>query len=422
MKVLVVGSGGREHALVWKLAQSANVTELYCAPGNGGIASLATCIPIAATDIDAMVDYAVKEAFDLVVVAPDDPLAMGMVDRLEEKGIKAFGPCQEAAVIESSKTFSKNLMKKYDIPTASYAVFDDKNAALSHLKDCPYPTVVKADGLALGKGVYICSDLIAAQAAVSEIMEERKFGDAGNQILIEEYMSGPEISVLTFCDGQCVKAMVSAQDHKRAYDDDKGPNTGGMGVFAPSPLYAETLRVQVEEEIIRPTVAAMSAEGRPFKGVLYFGLMLTENGPKVLEYNARFGDPETQVVLPLLENDLLDIFLAVVDGTLSEIELKFKDACAVCVVMASGGYPGNYEKGMVITGLESLENQQDVIVFHAGTQKTSEGEILSNGGRVLGVTAIDESMCSAIDKAYAVVSQIQFDGAHYRTDIGQKAL
>ncbi len=415
MKVLVVGSGGREHAIVWKLAQSPKVTKLYCAPGNGGIAELAECVNIKATDIDAIVRFAEEEDIDLTVVAPDDPLALGMVNALEKAGRRAFGPTAEAALIEASKSFSKQLMKKYGIPTADFSVFDSEEEAIKYLEQADYPIVVKADGLALGKGVIIAEDKIQAAEAVRSMMSGGKFGKAGSRVVIEEYMTGPEVSVLCFTDGKTIVPMVSSQDHKRALDNDKGLNTGGMGTFSPSLHYTAEHEKFVREHILQATVDAMNSEGRPFKGVLYFGLMLTPKGVKVLEYNARFGDPETQVVLPRLQSDLYEIFEAVIDGRLAHTEIKWNDKAAVCVVMASGGYPQSYETGFEITGLP-VEN---AIVFHAGT-KLENGKLVTAGGRVLGVTALGEDIADARTKAYDAVSKIHFKNAHYRHDIGIK--
>lgn len=417
MKILVIGGGGREHTIVWKLAQDKRIREIHCAPGNGGIASLAKCVDIAATDIEKMAVYAKEQRFDLVVVTPDDPLALGMVDRLQQEGIKAFGPVTAAAQIEASKVFSKNLMKKYHIPTAGYEVFSDFREAHAYIQKASLPLVVKADGLALGKGVIICNTLEEAENALHDIMVKKVFKDAGARVVVEEFITGPEVSVLCFCDGKTIKPMVSAQDHKRIYDDDKGPNTGGMGTFAPSPKYTPEIQKYVEEKIMRPTVDAMAAEGRAFKGVLYFGLMLTEDGPKVLEYNARFGDPETQVVLPLLKTPLLDIFNAVIDGTLSELPIEWVDETCVCVVAASGGYPGSYEKGKEITGLDTMD--KDIMLFHAGTA-LKDGKYLTSGGRVLGVTAKGADMPAARQKAYANIEKIHFEGMQYRRDIGIK--
>lgn len=415
MKVLVVGSGGREHAIIWKLAQSPKVTKLYCAPGNGGIAELAECVNIKATDIPAMVRFAVENDIDLTVVAPDDPLAMGMVNALEKAGRRAFGPTAEAALIEASKSFSKQLMKKYGIPTADFNVFDNEEEAIKYLEQADYPIVVKADGLALGKGVIIAEDKAQAVEAVRSMISGGKFGKAGSRVVIEEYMTGPEVSVLCFTDGKTIVPMVSSQDHKRALDNDKGLNTGGMGTFSPSLHYTKEHEAFVREHILQATVDAMNNEGRPFKGVLYFGLMLTPKGVKVLEYNARFGDPETQVVLPRLQSDLYEIFEAVIDGRLAQTEIKWNDKAAVCVVMASGGYPQSYETGFEISGLPV----EDALVFHAGT-KLVEGKLVTAGGRVLGVTALGEDIGQAREKAYAAVNKIHFKNAHYRRDIGIK--
>ena len=417
MKILVVGGGGREHAIVWKIAQSPKVEKIYCAPGNGGIAELAECVNVAATDIDGMVALAKEKAVDLVMVAPDDPLAMGMVDALEKEGIRAFGPRANAAIIEGSKAFSKELMKKYNIPTARYEVFDDSTKAISYIKEQgKFPAVIKADGLALGKGVIIAQDLAEAEQAVREMIDEGKFGRSGSRVVIEEFLTGPEVSVLAFTDGKTVKPMVSAQDHKRAYDNDKGLNTGGMGTFSPSRLYDEAKQKECMENIFLPTIKAMTAEQRPFKGVLYFGLMMTADGVKVIEYNCRFGDPETQVVLPRLKTDLVDIMQAVIDERLDEIEIEWEDNAAVCVVMASGGYPVSYKKGYEITGLDGVDG---VTVFHAGTA-VKDGKIVTSGGRVLGVTALGANIDEARDKAYAAVGKISFKDEFHRSDIGIK--
>lgn len=417
MKILVVGGGGREHALIWKIAQNPRAEKIYCAPGNGGISRLAECVDIAATDIAAMVAFAKEKAIDFVVVAPDDPLALGMVDAMEAAGIRAFGPNKAAAIIEASKAYSKQLMKKYHIPTAEYEIFSDYSAAKEYVEICKIPVVLKADGLALGKGVLICKTREEARAGLKTIMEDKAFGSAGNTVVIEEFLEGPEVSVLTFCDGTTILPMESAQDHKRALDNDEGTNTGGMGTFCPTPKYTAEMRRRVEEEIIVPTMHALNKEGRKFKGVIFFGLMLTKDGPKLLEYNARFGDPEAQSVLFRMKNDLLTILEAVVDERLNEIQLEWEPGAAVCVVMASGGYPGSYEKGKEITGLEQVD--EDVMVFHAGT-KLEDGKFRTAGGRVLGVTARGRDMEEAREKAYANVKKIHFDGAHYRTDIGIK--
>ena len=417
MKILVVGGGGREHTILWKLAQSPKKPELYCAPGNGGISQIATCVDIAATDIENMVAFAKREKMDLVVVAPDDPLAMGMVDALEKEGIRAFGPKKNAAIIEASKAFSKELMKKYHIPTAEYETFSDAQKALEYVKTAKIPLVVKADGLALGKGVLICKTRQEAEQAVRQVMLDKAFGAAGNTVVIEEFLEGPEVSVLTFTDSHTILPMASAQDHKRARDNDEGLNTGGMGTFSPTPKYTPEIQQQVEREIIRPTVDALNAEGRPFKGVIFFGLMLTKDGPKLLEYNARFGDPEAQSVLFRMKNDLLEICEAVIEERLSEITLEFEPGAALCVVMASGGYPEHYEKGKEISGLDEVSD--GVVVFHAGT-KLENGKFYTSGGRVLGVVAKGEDMEAARKIAYENVQKIHFEGAQYRRDIGIK--
>lgn len=419
MKILVVGQGGREHALVWKLSQSPRVSKLYCAPGNGGISGLAECVPISAADIDGMVDFACREKIDMTVVAPDDPLAAGMVDKLEAAGIRAFGPRKNAALIESSKVFSKKLMKDFNIPTAGFQTFDRVGEALEFLNNCSFPAVVKADGLALGKGVIIAQNFTQAVDAVEGMMSDKTFGDAGCRIVIEEFLDGPEVSVLAFTDGKTVAPMVSAQDHKRALDGDMGLNTGGMGAFSPSRFYTEEISEYCMEKIFKPTINAMAELGRKFKGVLYFGLMLTKDGPKVLEYNARFGDPETQAVLPRLETDIVDIFDAVIDERLSEIDIKWKNNAAACVVMASGGYPLSYSKGYEISGLDEAEKDASTVVFHAGTS-FDKGKYYTAGGRVLGVTAVDSSLEAAIERAYKGVRKISFKDMHYRTDIGRK--
>ncbi len=419
MKVLVVGGGGREHTIVWKLSQSPKVDKIYCAPGNAGIASLAECVAIKATDVEAMVKFAVESKVDMVMVAPDDPLVLGMVDAMEKEGIRAFGPRANAAIIEGSKVFSKDLMKKYNIPTAKYEVFDNAEKAIEYLQSAPIPTVIKAEGLALGKGVIIAMTLDEAVKAVHEMMEDKVFGNAGSRIVIEEFLSGPEVSVLAFTDGKTIKPMVSAQDHKRAYDNDEGLNTGGMGTFSPSRIYDEKMAEECMNNIFLPTMEAMNKEGRTFKGVLYFGLMATKDGVKVIEYNCRFGDPETQVVLPRLESDLYEIFDAIIDERLDEVDIKWRDGGAVCVVMASGGYPVKYESGFEITGIEDAEKLGDITVFHAGT-KNVDGKLVTNGGRVLGVTAVAESLDAAIRKAYEGVEQVKFEKAHYRHDIGIK--
>ena len=415
MKVLVVGSGGREHAICWKLKQSPKVTELYCAPGNGGIAQIARCVDIKATDVDAMVKWAKDNAMDLVVVAPDDPLALGMVDALEAAGVPAFGPRQNAAIIEASKAFSKELMKKYGVPTARYETFTDLAAAQDYIRAQGAPIVVKADGLALGKGVVVAQTVEEALEAVQAMIVDKKFGASGAKVVIEECMTGPEVTVLAFCDGATVVPMTSSQDHKRAFDGNRGPNTGGMGAISPSPYYTPELAQRCMEEIFLPTVRAMAAEGRPFQGVLYFGLMLTPNGPKVVEYNARFGDPECQAVLSLLDSDLLDILLACREGRLDTADIRWKTEAACCLVLASGGYPGGYGKGYPIEGLDRVEN---AVVFHAGTAQ-KDGQIVTNGGRVLGVTAVAPTLEAAIDAAYAAAKPIHFQDMTFRHDIGR---
>lgn len=414
MKVLVVGSGGREHAIVWALSKSPRVTELYCAPGNAGIAQQATCVPVGATDVDAMVSWAKENKMDFVVVAPDDPLALGMVDALEQAGIPAFGPRKNAAVIEASKAFSKELMRKYHIPTAKYATFTDMDEAIAYIHAEGAPIVVKADGLALGKGVTVAATEEEAVAAVKEMMEGNKFGASGSTVVIEECMTGPEVTVLCFADGEHISPMPSSQDHKRAYDGNQGPNTGGMGAISPVACYTPDIARRCVEEIFEPTMAAMKAEGRPFQGVIYFGLMLTEEGPKVVEYNARFGDPECQALLMRLDTDLLEILEACVKGTLDQLDIRWKDEAACCLVLASGGYPLAYEKGKPITGLEQVQN---AVVFHAGTAE-KDGQIVTNGGRVLGVTALGKGLDKAIQNAYDAAKPIQFDQMHFRTDIG----
>ena len=418
MKVLVVGSGGREHAICWALKKSPKVTELYCAPGNGGIGEIARCVDVKATDIPGMVAWAKEHSIDFVMVAPDDPLAMGMVDALEAEGIRAFGPRKNAAIIEGSKAFSKELMKKYGIPTADYAVFTDKEQALAYVEAQGAPIVVKCDGLALGKGVVVAQTLDEAKEAVVNMMENKAFGEAGAKVVIEECMTGPEVTVLAFTDGKTIVPMPSSQDHKRAYDGDQGPNTGGMGAISPCPNYTPELSKVCMDTIFLPTVKALNAEGRTFQGVIYFGMMLTPKGPKVVEYNARFGDPECQAVLGLLETDLMDILEACVDGTLDQVDVKFKDAASCCLVLASGGYPVAYEKGKEITGLDQVK---DAVVFHAGTRK-QDGKFLTNGGRVLGVTAVAPTLREAVVKAYAAAGPVFFEKMHFRKDIGYHIL
>ncbi len=417
MNVLVIGSGGREHTICWSLAKSPKVDKIYCLPGNGGISKIAECVPISVMDFDAIIDFVDSHKdIELTVVAPDDPLAGGLVDRLEEKGHRAFGPRANSAIIEASKAFSKYLMKKYGIPTANYEEFDSYDKAVEYISGAKYPLVVKADGLALGKGVIICNTKEEGLKAVKEMMIDSKFKDAGKRVIVEEFMVGQEVSILSFCDGKTIIPMVNARDHKRAYDNDQGLNTGGMGTFSPSAIYTKEVEEEVMNKIILPTVDALNKEGRTFKGVLYFGLMLTDDGAKVVEYNARFGDPETQVVLPRLKTDLCDIFNAVVDGTLDKINIEWTDDACVCVVMASGGYPESYQKGKEITIGDIAE---DILIFHAGTA-IKDGKLVTSGGRVLGVTAKGKDIHEARAKAYEAVSKIHFDGAFYRTDIGIK--
>lgn len=421
MRVLVVGSGGREHALVRKIKESKKVDYIACCPGNGGISYDAECFDVSATDIDGVVKLAKEIKADFVVVAPDDPLVMGMVDALNAEGFATFGPKANAAIIEGSKVFSKELMKKYNIPTAKYNVFDKAEDVINYIKaENEFPTVIKADGLALGKGVIIPETLDEAVAGVKEIMEDKIFGDSGNNVVVEEFLTGPEVSVLAFTDGKCVKPMVTSMDHKRALDGDKGLNTGGMGTVSPNPYYTDEIAEECMNTIFLPTIEAMNKEGRTFKGCLYFGLMLTPKGPKVIEYNCRFGDPETQVVLPRLKTDIMDIFEAINNETLSDLDIEWDDRACTCVIMASGGYPKSYPKGIEINGL--TDGQLDgVTVYHAGTKRDGD-KLVTSGGRVLGVTALGESIEDALAKSYAGVEKIKFDGAHYRKDIGQKAL
>ena len=417
MKILVVGGGGREHAIIKKIKENKEVTEIFALPGNGGMAQDATCVAIGAKDIENIVKFAVDNSIDYAIVAPDDPLVLGCVDALNEKGIPCFGPTANAAIIEGSKVFSKNLMKKYNIPTAQYEVFDDMEKALTYLDTAPIPTVIKADGLALGKGVIIANTREEAKEAVKSMMEDKVFGDSGNNVVIEEFLTGPEVSVLSFTDGKTVVPMVSSMDHKRALDNDEGLNTGGMGTVAPNPYYNDAVAKECMDKIFIPTMNAMNAAGRTFKGCLYFGLMLTPNGPKVIEYNCRFGDPETQVVLPLLDTDLLTIMQAVTNETLSEIDVKFADKSACCVIMASNGYPKSYDKGFEMTIPAEISDN----VYVAGA-KLSDGKLLTDGGRVLGATAIADTLEDAIKASYNMVEQIKFDNAYYRKDIGKKAL
>ena len=418
MNVLIVGSGGREHAIAYCVAKSEKVDKIYCTPGNAGIAQLAECAPIGAMEFDKIVAFAKEKEVDLVIVGMDDPLVGGLVDELEAAGIRAFGPKKNAAILEGSKAFSKDLMKKYHIPTAAYENFTDPDAAIAYLETAKFPIVLKADGLALGKGVLICQNLEEAKEGVKEIMLDKKFGTAGNEMVVEEFMTGREVSVLSFVDGNTIKTMTSAQDHKRAGDGDTGLNTGGMGTFSPSPFYTKEVEEFCEKYIYQATVDAMKAEGRPFKGVIFFGLMLTEDGPKVLEYNARFGDPEAQVVLPRMKNDIIEVVEACIDGTLDQIDLQFEDNAAVCVVLASEGYPVKYEKGLEITGLEAFEKEEGYYCFHAGTREES-GKILTNGGRVLGITAKGKDLKEARANAYAATEWVQFDNKYMRHDIGK---
>ena len=417
MKILVVGGGGREHAVVKKLLRDRNDLQIFCAPGNGGIGQDAICVNITADDLNQLVKYASDQAFDLVIVTPDDPLAAGLVDMLEEKGIRAFGPSKSAARMEGSKVFAKELMKKYDIPTAQYAVFDDIIKAKKYIEKAKMPIVIKADGLALGKGVLICQTTNEAQSALNSIMTERQFGEAGRRVVVEEFIEGPEVSVLAFCDGKTIVTLPSAQDHKKALDGDKGKNTGGMGVFSPTDTYTSEIKTLVEETIIQKTLDALKSEGIVYKGVLYFGLMLTSDGPKLLEYNARFGDPEAQVVLPKMENDLLEVIEAVIDQRLDTIQFRFDTRYGVCVVLASGGYPDKYQKGYPVSGLNEVDD--NITIYHAGT-KARNGSIYTNGGRVFGVTAFGRSIDEARGQVYKNIKKISFENMQYRTDIGIK--
>ena len=420
MKVLIVGSGGREHAIAWKVAQSKKVDKIYCAPGNAGISEVAECVPIGAMEFDKLVAFAKEKEIDLTVIGMDDPLVGGIVDVFEKEGLRVFGPRKNAAILEGSKAFPKDLMKKYNIPTAAYETFTDPEKALEYLETAKMPIVLKADGLALGKGVLICQTLEEAKEGVKTLMMDKKFGSAGDEIVIEEFMTGREVSVLSFVDGNIVKIMSSAQDHKRAKDGDQGLNTGGMGNFSPSPFYTKEVDEFCKKYIYQPTVDAMKAEGRPFKGVIFFGLMLTPDGPKVLEYNARFGDPEAQVVLPRLENDIVDVFEACIDGTLDQVDLKFdNDRATVCVILASDGYPIEYKKGFPIEGLEKFKGKDDYYVFHSGTKFNENGQIVTNGGRVLGVTATGKDLKEARKKAYEATEWISFENKYMRHDIGK---
>lgn len=421
MKILIIGSGGREHALVWKISQSKKAEKIFCAPGNPGIAEIAECLNIKADDINSLKEFALKNNIDLTVVGPEQPLALGIVDEFEDAGIKIFGPSKMAAEIEGSKAFSKELMQKHNIPTAAYRVFENAEEAKEYAEKHHPPVVVKADGLAAGKGVFICPTMDEAFLAVDIIMKEKAFGDAGAKVVIEEFLAGEEASFLAFTDGETVLPLASAQDHKQVFDNDEGPNTGGMGAYSPAPIITPSMQKRIMSEIMLPTVHAMKAEGRQFKGVLYAGLMLTKKGPKVLEFNARFGDPETQPLLMRLKTDIVDVFLAVIENRLKGVKLEWDKRTAVCVVMASEGYPGDYEKGKIITGLEDIKGMKDVYVFHAGTS-LKDGKLATNGGRVLGVTALGAGIKRAIKNAYSAVEKINWDGAHYRTDIGAKAV
>ena len=418
MKVLIVGSGGREHAIATSVAKSKKVSKIYCAPGNGGISQIAECVAIGAMEFDKLVDFAKEKAIDLVIVGMDDPLVGGLVDKMEEAGIRTFGPRKNAAILEGSKAFSKDLMKKYNIPTAAYENFDDPDAAIEYIKKGNFPIVLKADGLALGKGVLICNTLEEALDGVKSIMLDKQFGAAGSRMVVEEFMTGREVSVLSFVDGKTIKTMTSAQDHKRAKDGDQGLNTGGMGTFSPSPFYTEEVDEFCKKYVYQATVDAMAAEGREFKGIIFFGLMLTPNGPRVLEYNARFGDPEAQVVLPRMKNDIIEVMESCIDGTLADVDLQFEDNAAVCVVLASDGYPLAYEKGKLITGLEAFEGRDDYYCFHAGTKKTEEG-IVTNGGRVLGITAKGSNLKEARKNAYEATKWVSFENKYMRNDIGK---
>ncbi|WP_029322513.1 phosphoribosylamine--glycine ligase [Butyrivibrio sp. AE3004] len=419
MKVLIVGGGGREHAIAEAVSRSKHLDKLYCAPGNAGIAELAECVPITPMEFDKLVNFAKEKEIDLTIIGMDDPLVGGIVDAFEAEGLRVFGPRKNAAILEGSKAFSKDLMKKYNIPTAAYETFEDPEEALKYLETAKFPIVLKADGLALGKGVLICETKADAEAGVREIMEDRKFGDAGKKMVIEEFMTGREVSVLSFVDGKTIKLMSSAQDHKRAGDGDTGLNTGGMGNFSPSPFYTKEVDAFCKEHIYQKTVDAMRAEGREFKGVIFFGLMLTEDGPKVLEYNARFGDPEAQVVLPRLETDMIEVCEAVIDGTLDKVDLRFEDKAAVCVVLASDGYPVNYEKGKEIKGLENFKDKDGYYCFHAGTKFDDAGKVVTNGGRVLGITAKGDTLSDARKKAYEATEWVTFDNKYMRHDIGK---
>ncbi len=419
MKVLIVGSGGREHAIAWKIAKSPKVDKIYCAPGNAGIAGVAECVPIAAMEFEKLADFAKENQIDLTVIGMDDPLVGGIVDLFEQRGLRVFGPRKNAAIIEGSKVFSKDLMKKYGIPTGAYETFSDAGAAVKYLETSEYPIVLKADGLALGKGVLICNNFEEAREGVRTLMLDKQFGAAGDSIVIEEFLTGPEVSALCFCDGTAIKTMTSAQDHKRAKDGDEGLNTGGMGTFSPSPFYTKEVDEFCKKYIYQPTMDAMKKEGRDFMGILFVGLILTPKGPRVLEYNARFGDPETQVVLPRMKNDIVEVFEACIDGRLDTIDLQFEDNAAVCVVLASDGYPEKYERGFAITGLGNFDGKDDYFCFHAGTKFDAQGKIVTNGGRVLGVTALGADLKQARANAYKATDWVEFDNKYMRHDIGK---
>ncbi len=419
MKVLIVGSGGREHAIAWKIAKSPKVDKIYCAPGNAGIAGVAECVPIAAMEFEKLADFAKENQIDLTVIGMDDPLVGGIVDLFEQRGLRVFGPRKNAAIIEGSKVFSKDLMKKYGIPTGAYETFSDADAAVKYLETSEYPIVLKADGLALGKGVLICNNFEEAKDGVRTLMLDKQFGAAGDSIVIEEFLTGPEVSALCFCDGTAIKTMTSAQDHKRAKDGDEGLNTGGMGTFSPSPFYTKEVDEFCKKYIYQPTMDAMKKEGRDFTGILFVGLILTPKGPRVLEYNARFGDPETQVVLPRMKNDIVEVFEACIDGRLDTIDLQFEDNAAVCVILASDGYPEKYERGFAITGLGNFDGKEDYFCFHAGTKFDAQGKIVTNGGRVLGVTALGADLKQARANAYKATDWVEFDNKYMRHDIGK---
>ncbi len=419
MKVLIVGSGGREHAIAWKIAKSPRVEKIYCAPGNAGIAQIAECVPIGAMEFEKLADFAKEQEIGLTVIGMDEPLVGGIVDVFEQRGLRVFGPRKDTAVIEGSKVFSKNLMKKYGIPTGAYETFSDAGAAVKYLETSKYPIVVKADGLALGKGALICNNFEEARDAVRTLMLDKQFGASGDQVVIEEFLTGREVSVLCFCDGTTIKTMTSAQDHKRAKDGDEGLNTGGMGTFSPTPFYTKEVDEFCKKYVYQPTMDAMKKEGRDFKGILFVGLILTPDGPRVLEYNARFGDPETQVVLPRMKNDIVEVFEACIDGKLDTIDLQFEDNAAVCVILASGGYPEKYEKGFGITGLDAFDGKEDYFCFHAGSKFGADGKIVTNGGRVLGVTALGKDLKEARANAYAAAEWVDFDNKYMRHDIGK---